>query len=125
MFLCVGNSCRSQMAEGFARHLGKGIVDARSAGTKPADRVASLAVEAMREKGIDISGQQPKPLTKELVEWSDLRISMGCGVENSCPAIYLDMFEDWQIEDPHGGTIGGYRFVRDKIEAKVRELIEL
>ncbi|MFO7618614.1 MAG: phosphotyrosine protein phosphatase, partial [Thermoplasmata archaeon] len=113
-----------QMAEGFAREMGKGIIDARSAGTKPASKVADLAIEAMREKGIDISGQQPKPLTKELVEWSDLRISMGCGVENSCPAIYLDMFEDWQIADPHKQPIGAYRIARDCIEAKVRELVK-
>ncbi len=123
LFLCVGNSCRSQMAEGFAREMGNGIIEVRSAGTRPASSVASLAIEVMREKGIDISGQHPKPLTKELVEWARLRISMGCGVEQSCPAIYLDIFEDWAIEDPFNGTIEDYRIARDKIEAKVRSLI--
>jgi len=111
------------MAEGWARHLGEGILEVRSAGTKPAPAIARLAVEAMREKGIDISGQRPKALTKELVEWADVLISMGCGVENSCPAIYLDLFEDWAIEDPYGGTIEDYRTARDEIERKVRELL--
>lgn len=124
LFLCVGNSCRSQMAEGFARELGKGILEVRSAGTKPASAVAHLALEAMREKGIDISGQHPKLLTAEMVEWADILISMGCGVEKSCPAIYLDMFEDWAIEDPYRQPIGDYRVARDLIEAKVRELLE-
>jgi arsenate reductase len=111
------------MAEGFARHLGKGILEVRSAGTKPAPAIARLAVETMREKGIDISGQHPKALTQDLMDWADVFISMGCGVEKSCPAIYLDMFEDWQIEDPFGGTIEDYRIARDKIEAKVKRLI--
>ena len=125
LFLCVGNSCRSQMAEGFAREMGNGIIEARSAGTKPAGAVARLAVEAMREKGIDISGQRPKALTHEMVEWANIFISMGCGVEQSCPAIYLDMLEDWAIGDPYGGTIEDYRSARDRIEAKVRELLEI
>ena len=59
LFICVGNSCRSQMAEGFARHYGKGIIEASSAGTIPADRISSLAIEVMKEKGIDISNQTP------------------------------------------------------------------
>jgi protein-tyrosine-phosphatase len=112
------------MAEGFAKRLGKGILEVRSAGTKPAGKVASLAVEVMREKGIDISKQKPKLLTAEMVEWADTLISMGCGVEKSCPAIYIDLFEDWEIEDPYGGTIQDYRIARDKIEAKVKGLIK-
>lgn len=111
------------MAEGWARHLGAGIVEARSAGTKPAPAISDLAVEAMREKGVDISHQRPKPLTKELVDWSEIRISMGCGVERSCPSIYLDLFEDWAVEDPYKMPIGEYRRARDGIEHKVRRLI--
>lgn len=112
------------MAEGWARELGIGILEVRSAGTKPAPAIAKLAVEVMREKDVDISSQYPKPLTQELIDWADILISMGCGVEKSCPAIYLDMFEDWGVEDPYGGTIEDYRVARDEIESKVRKLQE-
>ncbi len=113
------------MAEGFAKHLGKGKLEVRSAGTKPASKVSGLAIEVMHEKGIDISRQKPKALSAGMVEWADILISMGCGVEDSCPAVYIDLFDDWEIEDPYGGTIGDYRIARDKIEAKVRELVKL
>jgi len=126
LFLCVGNSCRSQMAQALFQHHAKGKAgfEARSAGTKPAKAVSRLAIEAMAEKGIDISGQKPKPLTKELMEWADTFISMGCGVEDSCPVFFLPKFEDWHIEDPYGGTIDNYRKARDGIERKVVELIK-
>jgi arsenate reductase len=124
LFLCVGNSCRSQMAEALFRHHAKGKAEAKSAGTRPAKEIAGLAVEAMKEMGIDISGQKPKPLTEELMEWADTFISMGCGVEDSCPVLYLPKFVDWEIEDPFGGTIGNYRRARDDIEEKVKRLLE-
>ena len=124
LFLCVGNSCRSQMAEGFARALGNDIIEPSSAGTKPASSVASLAIEVMKEKGIDISGQRPKALTAGMVEEADVLISMGCGVEKSCPAIYLGLFEDWHIEDPYKKPIEDYRRARDEIEGKVKALIK-
>lgn len=125
LFLCVGNSCRSQMAEGFARALGKGIIEPSSAGTKPASAVASLAIEVMKKKGIDISGQRPKALTDAMVSEADILISMGCGVEKSCPVIYLDRFEDWHIEDPYKQPIEDYRRARDEIEEKVKALIKI
>lgn len=141
LFLCVGNSCRSQMAEGFARHYGKGKIEALSAGTEPGDKVAPKAVEVMAEKGIDISGQYPKLLTGEMVEKADICISMGCGVaesiessglapgvelnvEESCPAILYKNFIDWGLEDPWGQGLEKYREIRDEIEEKVRELLD-
>ena len=126
LFLCVGNSCRSQMAQAlFEFHArGRPGFEARSAGTKPAAAVSGLAVEVLREKGMDISGRRPKPLTQELMEWADIFVSMGCGVEDSCPALYLPKFEDWGIEDPYGGTIEDYRRARDEIEFKVRQLLK-
>jgi len=111
------------MAQALFELHAKGAHEARSAGTKPAKAVAGLAVEAMKERGIDISGQRPKPLTRELMEWADVFVSMGCGVEDSCPVIFLKKFEDWGIEDPYGGTIEDYRRARDRIESKVLELI--
>ncbi len=122
LFLCVGNSCRSQMAEGFARASGKVI--AASAGTEPGDKLAPKAIEVMKEKGINISGQHPKLLTKEMVEKADICISMGCGVEESCPALLYKNFIDWGLEDPWGQGLEKYRETRDDIEKRVRELLE-
>ena len=122
LFLCVGNSCRSQMAEGFARASGKVI--AISAGTEPGDKVAPKAIEVMKEKGIDISGQHPKLLTAEMVEKADICISMGCGVEESCPAPLLEKFVDWGLEDPWGQGVEKYRETRDEIEIRVKKLLE-
>ena len=126
LFLCVGNSCRSQMAQALFQHHARGRAgfEAKSAGTKPAKAVSRLAIEAMAEKGIDISGQKPKPLTGELMEWADTFISIGCGVEDSCPVFFLPKFEDWGIEDPYEGTIEDYRKTRDEIEKKVMALLD-
>jgi len=128
LFLCVGNSCRSQMAEGYAKHYGKELVEAQSAGTMPADLVAPKAIEVMKEKGIDISKQFPKSLDFKIINEMDHLISMGCGVRESCinPTLFdlVENFTDWNIEDPIHQPIETYRKVRDKIEAKVIELLD-
>ncbi len=117
LFVCVGNTCRSQMAEGWARHLG---LDVASAGTIPGEVVAPNAVRVMGEKDIDISHQQPT-LVDDLDHTSfDKVFSMGCGV--SCPNIPLD--GDWELGDPVGKSLDEYRKTRDAIEAHVRGLIE-
>jgi arsenate reductase len=123
LFVCVGNSCRSQMAEGFARHYGKGKINATSAGTQPADKINSKAAEVMKEKGIDISGQTPKLLTAKMTKSADLVVSMGCGVEESCPASLQKNMIDWGLEDPYGQSLEKYREIRDLIEKKVKELL--
>ena len=123
LFVCVGNSCRSQMAEGFARHYGKGKNTATSAGTQPADKISNKAVEVMKEKGIDISGRMPKLLTMKMMSAADLVISMGCGVEESCPASLRKNMIDWGLEDPYGQSLEKYRDIRDLIEKKVKELL--
>jgi len=109
------------MAEGFARATGKVVVI--SAGTEPGDRVAPKAVEVMAEKGIDISGQHPKLLTAEMVEMADICISMGCGVQESCPAVLYRNFTDWGLEDPWGQGMEKYREVRDEIQGRVLGLV--
>ena len=128
LFLCIGNSCRSQMAEGFANHYGKWLFEAQSDGTMPADLVAPKAVEVMKEKGIDISDQYSKPLVPRIITEMDYLISMGCGVRESCISPHIkemvENFDDWNIEDPIHQPIETYRKVRDKIETKVLALLE-
>ena len=120
-FICVGNSCRSQMAEGFARDYGGDILEVYSAGTDPAPEVKPNAVEAMAEKGIDISDQYPK-LLKEIPGELDILITMGCNVE--CPYIPCKFREDWGLDDPAGHPIEVFRETRDIIEDKVKDLIK-
>ena len=122
-FLCVGNSCRSQMAEGFARHHGSDILEAHSAGTMPASFVAPKAIEVMAEKGIDISHQSPKQLNPAHLPDHDILISMGCGVQDTCPAVYLKYFTDWGLDDPMGQPVEKYRQVRDEIEKLVLGMV--
>lgn len=120
MFVCVGNAARSQMAEGFFNHLASGEARAISAGTAPAFRIASEAVEVMREVGIDISNHKSKGLTPEMVEQADIVVTMGCGVED-CPVVPRRS-ETWDIEDPYGKPIERFREIRDDIRRRVEEL---
>ena len=100
LFVCVHNAGRSQMAAGWLRHLAGDTVEVRSAGSEPASRINPVAVEAMREVGIDITGQTPARLTWETAEVSDLIVTMGCG--DACPVFPGKRYEDWQLTDPAG-----------------------
>jgi arsenate reductase len=122
LFVCVENAGRSQMAEAFANLYGKGKLVASSAGVMLADRVNPLVVEAMKEKGIDISMNRPKLLTTKMAEQADQIITMGCTVEKICPAPLLKNVIDWTLEDPKDKPIEKVRQIRDEIEAKVLEL---
>jgi len=123
IFVCVENAGRSQMAEAFANHYGKGKVIASSAGVKLAERVNPLVVDVMKEKGIDISGNKPKLLTPKMAEVCDRIISMGCSVEEVCPAILLRNVVDWDLEDPKGKPIEKVREIRNEVERKVLRLL--
>jgi arsenate reductase len=123
LFVCVGNSCRSQMAEGLARAMGGDAVEASSAGTMRAQQVAPKAVEAMAELGIDISGQSPKGLTEEMVDAADRVLIMGCDARDMCPVVWLEDAVDWELEDPMGKGLDKYREVRDLIRAHIEELL--
>ncbi|AST58143.1 ArsC family transcriptional regulator [Thermoanaerobacterium thermosaccharolyticum] len=120
-FICVANSCRSQMAEGFAKHYGSDVLEVYSAGTKLAERVNPNAVEVMKEVGIDISSHKPK-LLDEIPSKVDILITMGCNVE--CPYIPCKLKEDWGLDDPDGKPLDEFRKTRDIIESKVKELIK-
>lgn len=119
-FICVNNSCRSQIAEGWAKALGKDILEVYSAGTEPSAQINPLAVQAMKAAGIDISRQYPKDL-QSIPNEVDILVTMGCNV--ICPYIPCKQKEDWGIEDPSGGSIEDYIKVRDIIKEKVEDLI--
>ncbi|MCL7475593.1 MAG: hypothetical protein M8352_06075, partial [ANME-2 cluster archaeon] len=103
---------------------GSGALEAYSAGTMPASSVSRTAIEVMAEKGIDISHQNPKQLDPARLGEYDILISMGCGVQDTCPVVYLQDFIDWGLDDPMGQPIGKYRQVRDEIERLVLELVK-
>ena len=123
LFVCVHNSGRSQMAEAYFNLLAKGKAKGLSAGTQPADKLNPMVVEAMKEAGIDISGNKPKMLTIDMVEKTDKVITMGCGVEGVCPASFVET-KDWELEDPKGKTLDEVRKIRDEIRAKVVGLLK-
>lgn len=120
-FICVHNSCRSQMAEGLARHLGSHVLESYSAGTEEYPEVKPLAVEVMEEIGISMDSYYPKLLTA-IPEEVDVLITMGCGVV--CPFLPAKHEEDWGLDDPSGGTIEDFRKTRNLIEDKVKDLIK-
>jgi protein-tyrosine-phosphatase len=121
LFVCVHNAGRSQMAAAYLTHLSKGTVEVRSAGSAPADSVNPAVVEAMAEDGIDISAQQPKVLTTEAVEVSDVVITMGCG--DVCPIFPGKRYEDWVLQDPAGQGVEAVRPIRDEIKSRITELL--
>jgi arsenate reductase len=123
LFVCVHNSGRSQIAEAFFNYLAGNKAKASSAGTKPASEINPVVVQVMREAGIDISSRKPKILTLEMMEKADKVITMGCGVEETCPAAIVPTI-DWGIEDPEGKPIEQVRQIRDNIRNKVAALIK-
>lgn len=121
VFLCVHNAGRSQMAAGWMRHLAGDDVDVFSGGSEPATQVNRIAVAAMAEKGIDISGEIPQLWGDEVVRAADVVVTMGCG--DTCPVFPGKRYLDWAVEDPSGKTIEEVRPIRDDLEQRVRELI--
>jgi len=121
LFVCVHNAGRSQMAAGYLQHLAGGRIDVRSAGSAPKDQINPIAVEAMREEGIDITANVPKLLTVDDVREADVVITMGCG--DACPIFPGKRYEDWELDDPAGQTIDAVRGIRDDIRSRVDGLI--
>jgi protein-tyrosine-phosphatase len=121
LFVCVHNAGRSQMAAGYLSHLAGDRVDVRSAGSEPAAQINPVAVAAMAEDGIDITGEQPKILSQHAVQDADVVITMGCG--DSCPFYPGRRYEDWILDDPAGQTIDAVRPIRDEIRRRVEQLI--
>jgi arsenate reductase len=122
LFVCLHNAGRSQMSEALFRRAAEGRHEARSAGTTPAERVHPQVIEAMAELGIDLSGRQPRRLSRSDAEWADVVVTMGCGDE--CPYIPGKRYLDWDLPDPKGRSVAAVRETRDEIERRVRELVE-
>lgn len=121
LFLCTHNAGRSQMALGFFSHFAEDAAVAWSGGSEPGNEINPAAVAAMSERGIDISGEYPKPWTEEIVQAADVVITMGCG--DACPVFPGRRYEEWKLEDPAGKNVDAVRPIRDDIERRVRQLL--
>jgi protein-tyrosine-phosphatase len=122
VFLCVHNAGRSQMAAAWARSLGGDRLEVSSGGSDPASEVNPAAVAAMREVGIDITAEFPKPWTDEIIRAADVIITMGCG--DACPIFPGKRYEDWEVPDPAGHGVEQVRPIRDEIEGRVKGLLQ-
>lgn len=120
-FVCVHNSCRSQMAEGWAKKLGSDVLEVYSAGTEEYHEVKPGAIQVMEELDIDMCDHRPK-LLSDIPKEIDILITMGCNVV--CPYVPCKHSEDWGLDDPSGGPIEGFRDTRDIIKEKVEDLID-
>ena len=121
--LCVENAGRSQIAEGFFNKYAPKRYRAISAGTKPVPKINPMAVEVMKEVGIDISNQISKDITEDVVRNSTYIVNMGCMENESCPILFLHNLLDWSIEDPKGKSVEKVREIRDEIEQRVKEMV--
>ncbi|AMU31252.1 arsenate reductase ArsC [Mycobacteroides abscessus] len=121
LFLCTHNAGRSQMALGYFVNLAEGNAVGMSGGSEPADQINPAAIEVMREVGIDITAEYPKPWSAETVQAADVVVTMGCG--DSCPYFPGKRYENWELADPAGQSVEAIRPIRDDIEQRVRELL--
>jgi protein-tyrosine-phosphatase len=121
LFLCVHNAGRSQMAAGFMRKLAGDRIDVFSGGSEPAAGLNQAVVDAMAEKGVDISREIPQPWADEVVRAADVIVTMGCG--DACPVYPGRRYIDWELDDPAGRTVEEVRPIRDEVERRVRALL--
>lgn len=122
LFLCVHNAGRSQMALGFFQHYAGDRAVGWSGGSEPGSEINPAAIAAMKERGIDIAGEYPKPWTDEVVRAADAVITMGCG--DACPIFPGKRYEEWVLDDPAGKAVADIRPVRDEIERRVLTLLD-
>jgi len=121
LFVCVHNAGRSQMAAGWLARLAGDRIDIRSAGSEPAEQVNPVAIQAMREVGVDIGAQAPQILSTGAVARADVVVTMGCG--DTCPYFPGKRYQDWQLPDPAGQPIEVVREIRDELETRVKALV--
>lgn len=123
LFVCIENAGRSQMAEGFFRKYAPMEYVPLSAGTTPTEKINPLAIQAMKEIGIDIADQKPKVLTDEMIRKSSKIVNMGCMDRQSCPALFVNNMIEWSIPDPKNKPIDEVRKIRDEIEIRIMEFV--
>ena len=123
LFVCIENAGRSQIAEGFFRKFAPKGFEPLSAGAKPTGAINPLAMEVMKEIGIDIGKQHPKTLSVDMIKSSYKIVNMGCMDKESCPALFVNDVLEWNIEDPKGKSLDKVRKIRDEIEIKVRGFV--
>jgi arsenate reductase (thioredoxin) len=121
LFVCVQNAGRSQIAQALFEREVAGRHKARSAGSRPAERVHPEVVDAMRELGLEVAGRTPHRLDRADLEWADRVVTMGCGDE--CPVVPGKRYEDWELPDPAGAPLEEVRAVRDEIDRRIRALV--
>lgn len=121
LFVCTHNAGRSQMAMALMDRHAAGRVHVRSAGSTPAEEINPAAVEAMREVGLDLTQEFPKPLTDEVVRAADVVITMGCG--DACPLYPGKRYLDWDLDDPAGKPVEAVRPIRDELDRRVQALL--
>ncbi|KUI32616.1 arsenate reductase ArsC [Mycobacterium sp. GA-2829] len=121
LFLCTHNAGRSQMALGYFTHYAGDNAVAWSGGSEPGNEINPAAIEAMREVGIDITGEYPKPWTAEIVQAADVVITMGCG--DACPIFPGKRYENWELPDPAGQGLDAVRPIRDQIDQRIHQLL--
>ena len=122
LFVCLHNAGRSQMSAALFEQAANGAHEARSAGTTPGDRVHPQVLEVMAELGIDLSDRRPQLLTRELAQWADVVVTMGCG--DQCPVIPGKRYLDWELPDPAGLELDAVRPIRDEIRRRVSDLVD-
>lgn len=123
LFVCVENAGRSQMAEGFFNKTAPEGYRAISTGTKPVSQINPVAIDVMKEVGIDISNQKSKEITEDMMRNSFKTVNMGCVDKESCPTLFLPNVLDWNLEDPKGKSIEKVREIRDEIDRRVKGLV--
>ena len=121
LFVCIHNAGRSQMAAGFARHLGGERVAVFSGGSEPAAKINPRALAVMAELGIDIAREIPRLISDEVIQAADAVITMGCG--DACPIYPGKRYIDWELDDPADADLAGVRRIRDDIRARVEQLL--
>ena len=122
LFVCEQNAGRSQMAAVLTAHLSGGRVHVRSAGSMPSGEIHATVIEAMREIGLELGAEFPKPLTDDVVQAADVVVTMGCG--DACPVYPGKRYQDWDLTDPVGQPLEAVRGIRDEISAQVVALLE-
>lgn len=122
LFVCLQNAGRSQMSQALFARAAAGAHEGRSAGTTPAEHVHPEVVAVMDEIGIDLRGRTPTKLTREMAEWADVVVTMGCGDE--CPFVPGVRYVDWELQDPAGQDVEHVRRTRDEIDRRIHALLD-